>query len=192
MEAVTLDESVLDTDDPPVYTNPIFEDLNRDHDTFYMMCGFSEHNFLTLYELLERLLTKPKRGRKVAIGPIDGFLLFLHWLRTAAPIDSIAGVFNLRPAMLYKTLKKIAMEIHGKLAECFIATPSRDRWREIFGLWAHHVCHSSKAGKTRRRICGGKAVLLRETSHPPSEIRSCDKSGGNRNSCCGRCARVGP
>jgi hypothetical protein len=86
------------------------------------MCRFSERNFLTLYELLERLLTKTKRGRKVAIGPIDGFPLFLHWLRTAAPIDSIAGAFHLGPATLYKTLKKIAMEIHSQFAERFIAT----------------------------------------------------------------------
>jgi hypothetical protein len=85
MEAVTMDESVLDTDDPPVYTTPSFEDLHSDHDTFCTMCGFSERNFLTFYELMERLLTKPKRGRKVAIGPIDGFLLVLRWLRTAAP-----------------------------------------------------------------------------------------------------------
>jgi hypothetical protein len=113
MEAVTIEESVLDTDDPPVYTNAIFEDLRSDYDTFYTMCGFSERNFLTRYELLERMLTKPKRGRKVTIGPIDGFLLFLHWLRTAAPIDSIAGVFYLSPATLYNTLKKIAMEIHS-------------------------------------------------------------------------------
>jgi hypothetical protein len=73
-------------------------------------------------------LTKPKRGRKVAIGPIDGFLLFLHWIRTIAPIDSIAGAFHLRPVTLYKTLKKIAMEMHGQLAEHFITTPSRDCW----------------------------------------------------------------
>jgi hypothetical protein len=87
MEAVTIDEIVLDADDHPVYINLIFENLRGDHDPFYTMCGFSERNLLTLYELLERLLTKPKRGRKVTIGPIDGFLLFLHWLRTAAPID---------------------------------------------------------------------------------------------------------
>jgi hypothetical protein len=70
------------------------------------MCGFSERNFLTRYELLERMLTKPKRGRKVAISPIDGFLLFLDWLPTAAPIDLIAGAFHLRPATPYKTLRK--------------------------------------------------------------------------------------
>jgi hypothetical protein len=35
MEAITIDESVLDADDPPVYTNPIFEDLRSDHNTFY-------------------------------------------------------------------------------------------------------------------------------------------------------------
>jgi hypothetical protein len=95
---------------------------------FYTMCGFSERNFPTLYEVLERLLTKPKRRRKIATGPIDGFLLFLHWLRTTAPIDSIAGAFHLRPVTLYKTLKKIAMEIHGQLTERFIATSSHDRW----------------------------------------------------------------
>jgi hypothetical protein len=128
MEAITIDESVLDADDPPVYTNPIFEDLCSDHDTFYTICGFSERNFLTLYELLKRLLTKPKWGRKVAIGPIDDFFLFLHWLRTAATIDLIAGTFHIRPAKLYKILKKTAMEIHGQLAERFITTPSRDRW----------------------------------------------------------------
>jgi hypothetical protein len=106
MEAVTIDESVLDPDDPPVYSNPIFEDLRSDRDKFYTMCGFSESNFLTLYELLEHLLTKPKQGRKVAIGPIGRFLLFLHWPRTAAPIDLIGGAFHLRPATLYKTLRK--------------------------------------------------------------------------------------
>jgi hypothetical protein len=128
MEVVNIHESVLDADDPPVYTNPIFEDPSSDQDTFYTICGSSERSFLTLCELWERLLTKPKRGRKVAIGPIDGFLLFLHWLRTAVPIDLIAGAFHVRPTTLYKTLKKIAMEIHGQLAERFIATPSRDRW----------------------------------------------------------------
>jgi hypothetical protein len=34
MEAVTLDESVFDANDPPIYTNPIFEDLYSDYDTF--------------------------------------------------------------------------------------------------------------------------------------------------------------
>jgi hypothetical protein len=131
MGAVTIDESVFDADDPPVYTNPIFENLRSDHDTFCAMCGFSERNVLTPYELLERRLTKPKRGRKVAIGPIDGFLLFLHWFRIAVSIDSIARAFHLRPATIYKTLKTIAMKIHGQLAERFIATLSRDRWTAV-------------------------------------------------------------
>jgi hypothetical protein len=128
MKAVTNDESVRNADDPPVCPNPIFDDLCSDHVRFYTMCGFSERDFLTLYGLMERLLTKPKRGRKVAVGPIDGFLLLFHWLRTATPIDSIAGAFHLRLATLDKTLKKMAMEIHGQLAGRFIATPSRDRW----------------------------------------------------------------
>jgi hypothetical protein len=192
MESVTIDESVCDVDDPPVYTNPIFEDVRSDHDTFYTICGFSQRNFPTLYQLLERLMTKPKQAGKVAIVPIDVFLLFLHWLRTAAPIDSIAGAFHLCPATLHKTLKKSGMEIHGQLAERFIATPSREPWREIFGLWAHRGCHSSRTVKTSRRMCGGKAIPLRETSHLLSEVTSCYKSGGNRSSCYGRCARVGP
>jgi hypothetical protein len=105
-------------------------------------------------------LTKPKRGRKVAIGPIDGFLLFLHWLRTAAPIDSIAGAFHFRRFTLYKTLKTIAMEIHGQLAERFIATPSRDRWTagEKFSdyglmLMPHFKSGEDQPANLRRQSC---------------------------------------
>jgi hypothetical protein len=35
MEAITIDENILDADDPAIYTNPIFEDLCSDHDVLH-------------------------------------------------------------------------------------------------------------------------------------------------------------
>jgi hypothetical protein len=73
------------------------------------MSGFSERDFARLFAILDDVLTKPKRGRKLAIGPMDSLLLIMHWLRKDALINAIAAAFHLRSFTLSNTLKKIAV-----------------------------------------------------------------------------------
>jgi hypothetical protein len=53
-----------------------------------------------------------KRGRKRVIGLQEGFFLFLHWLRSTSPIDSIASAFGPRSPTLYTHLDKTGKAIH--------------------------------------------------------------------------------
>jgi hypothetical protein len=69
---------------------------------------------------VEDLITVPKRGRKIAIGPLDGFFLFFHWLRSAAPIDTIATAFRIKTPTLYKHLHQLGRTIHPRLVERYI------------------------------------------------------------------------
>jgi hypothetical protein len=119
-DEVIIDPSVDDADETPSERNPIFERCRNEPEAIYTLCGFCERDFTRLYVILEDVLTTPKPGRKFAIGPIDSLLLFLHWLRNAAPIDSIAVAFGLRTATLYKTMRKTAEKIRRPLVLAFI------------------------------------------------------------------------
>jgi hypothetical protein len=119
-ESGRRDEEITDGDEPIVLDNPIFEAFEHDPDAFLTVCGFEFERFRRLFGLVESALTVPKRGRKYAIGPMDGFFLFLHWLRSANPIDEIAVQFQLRSPTLYKHLHKVRQLIHQPLVDEFI------------------------------------------------------------------------
>jgi hypothetical protein len=110
----------MDGDEPVVINNPIFEVFEHDPDAFSTLCGFEVERFQRLFGLVESALTVPKCGRKHVIGPMDGFFLFLHWLRSANPIDEIAVQFQLRSPTLYKHLHKVGQLIHQLLVDEFI------------------------------------------------------------------------
>jgi hypothetical protein len=93
-------------------------------DDFYELCGFRVPAFQELYRGVAHLLEIPNRGRKKVIGPIDGFFLFLHWLRSANPIDKIAIAFNVGTATLYKHIHKVAITVRQPFVEMFIIS----RW----------------------------------------------------------------
>jgi hypothetical protein len=78
VDAVIVDKSLLEADEVPIDANPIFERCHDDPNVIDLTCEFSERDFLLLYDIVEDKLTKAKRGWKQEIGPIDGFLLFLH------------------------------------------------------------------------------------------------------------------
>jgi hypothetical protein len=94
------DEEIIDGDEPIVLDNPVFEAFEHGPDAFFTLCMFEVERFRRLFCLVESALTFPKRGRKHVIGPMDGFFLFLHWLRSANPIDEIAVQFQLRSLAL--------------------------------------------------------------------------------------------
>jgi hypothetical protein len=54
------------------------------------------------------------------IGAKDSFFLFLHWLRSANPIDQITADFDLRSPTLYKDLHKLALAVHNRLVIKYI------------------------------------------------------------------------
>jgi hypothetical protein len=51
------------------------------------------------------------------IGPIDGFLLFLHWLRCAVPIAKIAAALSLNADTLQKRLHEVMEQVHSVLVD---------------------------------------------------------------------------
>jgi hypothetical protein len=110
----------MDGDERIVLDNPIFEVFEHDPDVFFTLCEFEVERFRRLFGLVESALTVPKRGRKHVIGPMDGFFLFLHWLRSANPIDEIAVQFQLRSPTLYKYLHKVGQLIHQPFVDEFI------------------------------------------------------------------------
>jgi hypothetical protein len=114
------DEEIMDGDEPIVLDNPVFKAFEHDPDAFFTLCGFEAERFRQLFGLVERALTVPKRGRMHVMGPMDGFFLFLHWLRSANLIDGIAVQFQLRSPTLYKHRHQVEQLIHQPLVNEFI------------------------------------------------------------------------
>jgi hypothetical protein len=110
----------MNGDEPIVLDNPIFEAFEHGPDAFFMLCGFEAERFRRLFGLVKSVLTVPKSSRKHVTGSMDGFFLFLHWLRSSNPIDEIAVQFQLRPPTLYKHLRKVGQLIHQRLVDEFI------------------------------------------------------------------------
>jgi hypothetical protein len=71
---------------------------------FKIICGFCPADFRTLSRSLSEGLEVRRRGHPPVIGPINGFLLFLRWLRCAASIAKIAAAFELNPDTLQKSV----------------------------------------------------------------------------------------
>jgi hypothetical protein len=113
-------KEIMDGDEPIVLDNPIFEAFEHDPDAVFTLCGFDVERFRRLFCIIESALTVSKRGRRDVIGPMDGFFLFLDWLRSANPIDEIAVQFQLRSPTLYKHLHKVGQLIHQPLVDEFI------------------------------------------------------------------------
>jgi hypothetical protein len=86
-------EEIMDGDESIILDNPIFEAFEHEPYVFFTLCGFEVERFQRLFGLVESALTVPKCARKHVIGPMDGFFLLLHCLRSANPIDEIAVQF---------------------------------------------------------------------------------------------------
>jgi hypothetical protein len=95
------------------------------------MSGFSKCDFARRLAILDDVLTMPKSGRKLAIGPMDSLLLIMHWLRKDALINAIAAAFHLRSFTLSNTLKQIAVDIRPRLVEEFITKPGTHRFAAV-------------------------------------------------------------
>jgi hypothetical protein len=59
------------------------------------------------------------------IGPTDSFLLFLHWLRQAAPIVKIAGAFSLNADTFQKCHHEMTDQVHDVLVDIYITGQAR-------------------------------------------------------------------
>jgi hypothetical protein len=111
MRQTVIEQALLEADDPSFIANPVFERFPDDPRSFYDIVGFSAAEFGKLYELVEPHLNVIRRGRHQIIGPIDSFLLFLHWLRTANPPDRIAAGFSLSTEEINDSVLKMVIII---------------------------------------------------------------------------------
>jgi hypothetical protein len=111
------DEALLDGDKPDLLENPIIE---HDPEAFFTLSGFDIDHFRRLFDVIEAQITVPIRGRRPEIGAKDSFFLFLHWLRSANPINQIAAHFDLRSPKLYKHLHKLALAGQNLLVTNYI------------------------------------------------------------------------
>jgi hypothetical protein len=114
------DEALLDGDEPDLLENPIVEHYEYDPDAFFRLCGFDIGYFWRLFDVIGAQITVPTRGRKPVIGAKDNSFLFLHWPRSANPIDQITTHFDLRSPTLYKHLHKLTLAVHGPLITKYI------------------------------------------------------------------------
>jgi hypothetical protein len=122
VERTEIDATFIDEEDEQDSTNAIYSDLRQDVASFTAFCGFSPPDFANLYGPLEDLLSVVHRGRRRVIGPIDSFLLFLHWLRTGNSFAIIASVFHLKPETLRNRVIQVADIIHEPLVARFITS----------------------------------------------------------------------
>jgi hypothetical protein len=72
------------------------------------------------FDVLKAQITVPTRGRRPVIGAKDRFFLFIHWLRSANPINQIVAHFDLRSPTLYKHLHKLALAVQNRLVTEYI------------------------------------------------------------------------
>jgi hypothetical protein len=78
----------------------------------------SDHDhFQVLYHEVEAMIYVAKRGQKRVIGLYDDYVLFMHWLRSASPIDAITTAFDLRSPTLNTHLHKTGKAIHKVLVD---------------------------------------------------------------------------
>jgi hypothetical protein len=123
--AVEIDEDLADGADDRGPENPIHEQLSADVGLFATLCGFSTADFAELYGPLHQSLSRTRRGRRPAIGPMDSFLLLLHWLRSGQPFVMIAAGFRLNPQTVHRRVMEVAELVHGPLVARFITPAAR-------------------------------------------------------------------
>jgi hypothetical protein len=104
--------------------NPIYSLYMSDDHRFAVVCGFSPADFMILYRLVEPVLSVRHRGRARVIGPVDRFLLFLHWLKTGNSAEVIAAAFMVRPDTLHRHLIEVAETTHDILVGTYIEGPA--------------------------------------------------------------------
>jgi hypothetical protein len=126
------DEALLDGDEPDLLENPIVEHYEYDPSAFFTVCGFDIGHFRRLFDVIEAQITVPTRGRRPVIGAKYSFFLFLHWIRSANPIDQIAAHFDLRSPTLYKHLHKLALAVRDPLVTKYI-TDVREQHLRVSG-----------------------------------------------------------
>jgi hypothetical protein len=114
IEETEIDDALFDDegDDPRVSRNPIHRELSGDIRAFVLATGFSPVDFSVLYEPLDPVLSVRHRGREPVIGPLDSFLLFLHWLRTGSSFEKIGTGFRIAPETLRKRTLEVAAAVH--------------------------------------------------------------------------------
>jgi hypothetical protein len=120
LAGIRLDDNLLDADEPFIVEDSIFEDLQQKSEDFHALCGFTINQVQFLYHEAETILYIAKRGRKRVIGLQDDFFIFLHWLRSTSPTDSIAGVFGLGSPTLNTHFHKTGKAIQKILVERYI------------------------------------------------------------------------
>jgi hypothetical protein len=59
------------------------------------------------------------------IGPLDSFLLFLHWLRTGSSFERIGAGFRIAPKTLRRRTLELAAAVHRPLVEKFVTSAAR-------------------------------------------------------------------
>jgi hypothetical protein len=117
----------LEGDEPDLLENPIVEHCEHNPDAFFTLCCFDIGHFRRLFDVIEAQITVPVGGRRPVIGAKDSFFLFLHWLRSANPINQIAARFDLRFPTLYKHLHKLTLAVHNPLVKKYIT----DLWEQL-------------------------------------------------------------
>jgi hypothetical protein len=95
------EDSLIDGDEICLPGNPIHDYYKHNVEQFTSICGFSPPDFCHICDLLTDSLEMQRRGRHRTIGPVDSFLLFLHWLRSGNSVESIAAVFGFTKNILH-------------------------------------------------------------------------------------------
>jgi hypothetical protein len=104
---VIVNDELIDGDEISLSANPIHDDYKYNAGQFTSICGFSPPDFCQLCNPLTDCLEMQRRGRRRTIGPVDSFLLFLHWLRSGNSVESIPAVFGFPKNTLHARVLKV-------------------------------------------------------------------------------------
>jgi hypothetical protein len=80
VEGADIDDTLLEGDGQQGSETPLDSQFSGDVRAFVSITGFSPADFEVLSEPLDVILSVRRRGRHPVIGPMDSFLLFLHWI----------------------------------------------------------------------------------------------------------------
>jgi hypothetical protein len=152
IEEVTTNDELIDGDEESPLTNPIHNLYEPDALRFTSLCGFSPPDFRQLYEPLAERVERHRGRRTRSIGPADGFLLFLHWLRMGNSINTIATAFGLSVSAFHMPMLEVLDRVHDPLVEGFVTdrarapSPSATSTRNAVSSWTRQ---SRTAGARR-------------------------------------------
>jgi hypothetical protein len=117
---IDVDAAVFDGDEVIEVVDPIYQEYSEDSGLFKALCGFSLRDFNILYDLLSGVLDVQRRGRHRVIGPRDSLLIFLHWIRTANSMATIAQSLRICEDTLYRRIRELIHLVHDPLVNQFI------------------------------------------------------------------------